>query len=121
MNLHRSCNVAQVQDISTIIQAEQKINNNPNAGVLPGTEDKNKDLTGIVEHLLWKQHQSRNSNVNDFYDEIQTSKRNLEESTHTFNNQTLKLNRVNDSNVAVYQSLTDNNDNSNMKDEVRIF
>lgn len=115
-----------MQDISTIIQEEQKINNNPNgvAGVLPGTDDKSKDLSGVVEHLLWKQHQSRSSNLNDFYDEIHTSskRQTSEQNTkvHSQKNHTLMLNRVNDdSDIAVYQSLQTENDNSNMKDEVR--
>lgn len=105
-----------MQDISTIIQAEHEINNNPNgaAGVLPGADDKSKDLSGIVERLLWKQHQSRTSNLSDFYEQIQKPPRD-ESTPHT-----IKLNRVNDSDVAVYQSLQMENENSNMKDEVRL-
>lgn len=107
-----------IQDISTIIQAEQEINNNPNgAGTLPGTDDKSKDLSGIVERLLFKQHQSRTSNLNDFYEQIQTGKK-TQHDDPTNKSQTLKLNRVNDSDVAVYQSLQADNENSNMKDEV---
>jgi hypothetical protein len=108
-----------VQDISTIIQAEQEINSHPNgaAGILSGTDDKSKDLSGIVERLLWKQHQSRTSNLNDFYEKIQPTKKGDEPSSHK--SQTLKLNRVNDSDIAVYQSLQVENENSNMKDEVR--
>ena len=103
--------------MSTIIQTEQKSNNNEpkstNAGTLTaGTEDKSKDLSGIVEKILWKQHQSRNSNVNDFYDQIR------DESPAVKKKQTLMLNRVNDSDVAVFQSILTDNDNSNMKDEV---
>jgi DNA-binding transcriptional MerR regulator len=105
----------QVQEISTIIQAEQEINNNPNgaAGVLPGADDKSKDLSGIVERLLWKQHQSRTSNLTDFYDQIQVRK-----DEQGQRSQTLKLNRVNDSDIAVYQSLQGDNENSNMQDEI---
>lgn len=106
-----------VQDISTIIQAEQEINHNPNgaSGILSGADDKSKDLSGIVERLLWKQHQSRTSNLNDFYEQIQTGKKiHHDDSSH----KTLKLNRVNDSDIAVYQSLQVDNENSNMKDEV---
>lgn len=108
--------------MSTIIQTEQKSNNNEpkstNAGtVAAGNEDKSKDLSGIVEKILWKQHQSRNSNVSDFYDQIQTSNR--DESPAVKKKQTLMLNRVNDSDVAVFQSILTDNDNSNMKDEVR--
>lgn len=107
-----------IQDISTIIQAEQEINNNPNgAGTLPGTDDKSKDLSGIVERLLFKQHQSRTSNLNDFYEQIQTGKKTQHDDPIN-KSQTLKLNRVNDSDVAVYQSLQADNENSNMKDEV---
>lgn len=107
-----------MQDITTIIQAEHEINNNPNgaAGVLPGADDKSKDLSGIVERLLWKQHQSRTSNLNDFYEQIQKPSRD-ESAPHTLK---LNLNRVNDSDVAVYQSLQTENENSNMKDEVRL-
>jgi hypothetical protein len=112
---------AQVQDVSTIIQAEQKLSSNPNgaaSGNLPGTtDDKSKDISGIVEHLLWKQHQSRNSNVNDFYDEIHNTPTKQQQQQHPNKNQTLMLNRINDS--AVYQSLQNENDISNMKDEVR--
>jgi Zinc finger, C2H2 type/Zinc-finger of C2H2 type len=117
-HFHFRDNGFQVQDISTIIQAEQEINNNPNgaAGILPGTDDKSKDLSGIVERLLWKQHQSRTSNLNDFYDQIHTSKKTDDSSSHK--SHTLKLNRVNDSDIAVYQSLQVDNENSNMKDEV---
>lgn len=117
-HFHFRDNGFQVQDISTIIQAEQEINNNPNgaAGILPGTDDKSKDLSGIVERLLWKQHQSRSSNLNDFYEQINTSKRGDDSSTHK--SQTLKLNRVNDSDIAVYQSLQVDNENSNMRDEI---
>jgi len=111
-----------VPDISTIIQAEQEINNNPNSNNMPsGNEDKSKDLSGIVERLLWKQHQSRNSNLNDFYEQIHTSKDNNHSTTTAVKSQTLKLNRVNDSDVAVYQSLQLDNENSNMKDEVNRF
>lgn len=119
-HFHFRDNGFQVQDISTIIQAEQEINNNPNgsAGIATGTEDKSKDLSGIVERLLWKQHQSRNSNLSDFYDQIQTSKKGHDDSSSTQKSHTLKLNRVNDSDVAVYQSLQVDNENSNMKDEV---
>lgn len=113
---------AQVQDISTIIQSEQKGNSGnskPTAG-LAGGDEKTKDLSGIVEHLLWKQHQSRNSNINDVYSQIQTgaSSSPLEDSAITKNRQTLMLNRVNDSDIAVFQSILTDNDNSNMKDEV---
>lgn len=116
-HFHFRENGFQVQDISTIIQAEHEINNNPNgsaAGSLQGADDKSKDLSGIVERLLWKQHQSRTSNLSDFYEQIQKAPR--DESS-----QTLKLNRVNDSDIAVYQSLQMDNDNSNMKDEVRFL
>lgn len=115
-HFHFRDNGFQVQDISTIIQAEQEINNNPNgaAGILPGADDKSKDLSGIVERLLWKQHQSRTSNLNDFYEQIQ--KKGDESTSHK--SHTLKLNRVNDSEVAVYQSLQVENENSTMKDEV---
>lgn len=118
-HFHFRDNGFQVQDISTIIQAEQEINNNPNgsAGSLPGADDKSKDLSGIVERLLWKQHQSRTSNLNDFYDQIQSSKMGHDDPT-AHRSQTLKLNRVNDSDIAVYQSLQVDNENSNMKDEV---
>lgn len=112
---------AQLQDISTIIQAEQKINSAP-AGTLPGIDEK-KDLSGIVERLLWKQqHQSRD--VSDFYDEIQTSRKEADESSSSkvSKTHTLKLNRVNDSDIAVYQSFhTENDNNSNMQDEVKKF
>lgn len=119
-HFHFRDNGFQVQDISTIIQAEEEINNNPNgaAGALAGTDDKSKDLSGIVERLLWKQHQSRTSNLNDFYDQIQTSKKTQHDDSSAHKSHTLKLNRVNDSDVAVYQSLQADNDNSNMKDEV---
>lgn len=110
-----------MQDISTIIQAEQKNNNgNPKAtsGNISGGEEKSKDISGIVEHLLRKQHQSRNSNVSDVYSQIQTgASSSKQEDSAVKNNQTLLLNRINDSDVAVFQSFPDN-DNSNMKDEV---
>lgn len=113
-HFHFRDNGFQVQDISTIIQAEQEINNNPNgaAGILPGSDDKSKDLSGILERLVWKQHQMRSSNLNDFYDQIHSKK---DDST---SHQTLRLNPVDDSDVAVYQSLQADNDNSTMKDEV---
>lgn len=106
------------QDVSTIIETEQKISNNPNgtAGVLPGSGEKNKDLSAVVENILWKQHQSRNSSINDVYDEIQslqTDKGNVAE-----NSEALLLNPINDSGVAVYQSLQKQNEISSIKDEV---
>ena len=113
-HFHFRENGFQVQDVSTIIQAEQEINNNPNGG----SDEKTKDLSGIVERLLWKQHQSRNSNVNDFYDQIHTSKKSDESPSTAQKSHTLKLNRVNDSDIAVYQSLQMDNDDSNMKDEI---
>lgn len=110
---------AQVQDMSTIIQTEQKSNSDPKGSTATttatGSEEKSKDLSGIVEQILWKQHQSRNSNVNDFYNQIQTSNR---DESPVKKKQTLMLNRVNDSDVAVFQSIMTDNDNSNMKDEV---
>jgi hypothetical protein len=78
-------------------------------------------LSGIVERLLWKQHQSRTSNLSDFYDQIQqpTSKRaQSEDGSQKGHQRTLKLNRVDDSDIAVYQSLQMDNENSSMKDEV---
>lgn len=112
-HFHFRQNGYQNQDISTIIEAEQACNTNPN-GMLPGPEDKSKDLSGIVERLLWKQHQSRNANLSDFYGEIQST----HDSASTAKSQTLKLDRVNDSGIAVYQSLQVNNDNSSIRDEV---
>lgn len=113
-----------MQDISTIIQAEQKSNSGnpkPTSGSASGGEEKTKDLSGIVERLLWKQHQSRTNNVSDFYSQINTgaSTSNHEESAGK-NQQTLMLNRVNDSDVAVFQSILTDGDNSNMKDEVKL-
>lgn len=100
-----------MQDISTIINAEQKSNSDPKSSnaSLAGPEDKSKDLSGVVEHILWKQHQK-----NDFYNKIQST--NIEEcqSPH----KKLMLNRVNDSDVAVFQSMQTENDRSSMKDEV---
>lgn len=101
--------------MSTIIQTEQKSNSDPKSTTSTGPEEKSKDLSGIVEQILWKQHQSRNSNVNDFYDQIQTSNR---EESPPKKKQTLMLNRVNDSDVAVFQSIMTDNDNSCMQDEV---
>jgi hypothetical protein len=116
---------AQVQDISTIIQAEQKNAGNPkpNTASVSGGEEKSKDLSGIVEHLLWKQHQSRNSNVNDIFSQNQTgaSTSNHDDSNAKQNKKTLMLNRVNDSDVAVFQSILTDNDNSNMQDEVKNY
>lgn len=88
---------------------------NSSSGSGGGAEDKSKDLSGIVEQILWKQHQSRNSNVNDFYNQNQASD---SSSLARRKSQTLLLNRVNDSDVAVFQSILTDNDNSNMKDEV---
>lgn len=84
--------------------------------MLPALDDKSKDLSGIVERLLYKQHQARNANLADFYGEIQTT----HDTTSTSKSHTLKLDRVNDSGVAVYQSLQANNssDPSSMRDEI---
>jgi hypothetical protein len=125
-----------VPDESTIIQAERRTNSNPNGNCFPsgsggGSEMKKKDLTGIVEKLLWKQHHEKSQRVQDFYDQIQAtrrpkkvqkaSKRMTSSSWNKPQEQTttLELNHVNDSEVAVYQSLHTENDSSNMKDEVR--
>lgn len=66
---------------------------------------------------MWKQHQNQNSNITDFYDQIQTSKKITHDETSQ-KSQTLKLNRLTNSKVAVYQSLQLENENSNMKDEI---
>lgn len=112
-HFHFRQNGFQHQDISTIIDAEEQVGNASANGILHGSEDnKSKDLSGIVERLLWKQHQSRNSNVNDFYGEIN-------DSSPSPKSKTLKLDRVNDSGIAVYQSLQhDNDNNSSMRDEL---
>jgi hypothetical protein len=110
-HFHFRQNGFQQQDISTIIEAEDQLNSNVNVnGILE--DNKSKDLSGIVERLLWKQHQSRNSNLNDFYGEIN------HDSPSPKSNTTLKLDRVNDSGIAVYQSLQQDNDNSSMRDEL---
>lgn len=67
---------------------------------------------------MWKQHQNQNSNITDFYDQIKTSKKNTHHDETSQKSQTLKLNRLTNSKVAVYQSLQLENENSNMKDEV---
>jgi hypothetical protein len=109
-----------VQDISTIIQAEQKNSHNDhpkgvNSNHTGSAEEKSKDISGIVEQLLWKQHQSRNSNVDEFYSQIQNRDEPPEAKRKK---QTLMLNRVNNSDVAVFQSIMTDNDQGNMKDEV---
>lgn len=68
---------------------------------------------------MWKQHQSRNSNVTDVLNQINSSNQSLshhedDSSLH----KTLMLNPVNESDIAVYQSLQTENNNSNMEDEV---
>lgn len=114
-HFHFRQNGFQQQDISTIIEAEEQLNSNNvnvNNGILE--DNKSKDLSGIVERLLWKQHQTRNSNVNDFYGEI-----NHDSPSPKSHPTTLKLDRVNDSGIAVYQSLQhDNDNNSSMRDEL---
>lgn len=117
--------------MSTIIQTEQKSNSDPKSTTgstaTTGPEDKSKDLSGIVEQILWKQHQSQNCNVNDFYNQIQTSNQqqrgggsgNDNDEGPSKKKQTLMLNRVNNSDVAVFQSILTDNDHSSMRDEVK--
>ncbi|KAL7022126.1 hypothetical protein ACKWTF_012142 [Chironomus riparius] len=109
-----------IQDVAAIIEAEQKNNNNPIAGVLPGSDDKSKDLSGVVEHILWKQHQSRCSNVTDVLKQINSTNRILSHHDNDSNSQqTLLLNPVKESDIAVYQSLQTDSNNSNMEDEIK--
>lgn len=104
----------QHQDISTIIQAEQELNNNPyntsNNSSSNGSDEKTKDLSSIVERLLRKQQKDHPS----------SSENSKDASSHSMGmkSKTLKLERL--SNVAVYQTLQDDNENSDMKTEVRL-
>jgi len=86
---------------------------------LTGSNDKSKDLSGVVEHILWKQHQSRSSNVTDVLNQINsTNQASSQREDDSNSQQTLLLNPVNESDIAVYQSLQTENNNSNMEDEV---
>lgn len=104
----------QNQEISTIIQAEQEINNNPyTSSLINSTDEKSRDLSSIVERLLRKQHKPRPATQsNELFDATQDE--NSQSSSKK--NQTLKLDRL--SKVAVYQTLKENNDSSDMKAEV---
>ena len=84
---------------------------------MPGTDDKSKDLSGVVEHILWKQHQSRSSNVTDVLNQINSANQSLSHREDD-SQQTLLLNPVKESDIAVYQSLQTESNNSNMEDEV---
>ncbi|XP_070503672.1 putative leucine-rich repeat-containing protein DDB_G0290503 [Chironomus tepperi] len=119
-HFHFRNNGFMVQDVTAIIEAEQKNNNNPIIGVLPGTNDKSKDLSGVVEHILWKQHQSGSSNATDVLNQINSinqSSFHLESVNNS--QQTLLLNPVNESDIAVYQSLQTESNNSKMEDEIK--
>lgn len=86
---------------------------------MSGSNDKSKDLSGVVEHILWKQHQSRSSNVTDVLNQINsTNQASSQREDDSNSQQTLLLNPVNKSDIAVYQSLQTENNNSNMEDEV---
>lgn len=102
-----------MQDISSIIETEQKVSNSAHSA---GGTEKSKDLSGVVEHILWKQHQSRNSSINDLYNEISPLQHDT--SKPQPNNETLMLDPVNDSEIAVYQSVQTENNNTNIKHEV---
>lgn len=109
----------QDQDISTIIQAEQEINNNPcsiAASVSDSNGDeKSKDLSSIIERLMQKQHQSRSVKLTDLYDQIDQK---LAQDENSRESHTLKLDKLGNAN-AVYQTLQPVEEHSDTKVEVR--
>ena len=81
------------------------------------SDDKTKDLSSIVERLLRRQHQSGSSKLTDFYDQVHsTSSHQMDEGTSR--SRTLKLDKVGNSNVAVYQTIQQEHESNDIKVEV---
>ncbi|XP_055848903.1 uncharacterized protein LOC129913933 [Episyrphus balteatus] len=103
------------QDVSTIIQAEQEfVNKKPNAASTSSkdnnnTNNANRDLSSIIERLLKREQNNRLMKLTDFYDQVNNK---LTQDEILQQKHVLQLDRVPNSDVAVYQTVkVDESDN----------
>jgi hypothetical protein len=112
----------QDHDISTIIQAEQEFSQTYNFK-LKKPEDINKDLSSIVERLRRKQNADEEDlddeqkiKLTEYYEQIHYKVR---QDQNLKKNHVIQLERVPESNAAVYQTVNKTN-RENIKDEVGV-
>lgn len=99
------------QDISTIVQAEGDF-----IDTVKSTKNNEKDLSSIIERLIKREKTSRLMKLNDFYEQVNKK---LTQDDIMRNRQVLHLDVVPESNVAVYQTVKDENKTGdNIKAEI---
>lgn len=103
------------EDISTIIQAEDDYINYNTKDKQP--EIVSRDLGSIIERLVKRQQTNRIMKLSDFYEQVENK---LTQSEIDKKNHILKLDKVPNSNVAVYQTVQ-NDQNDDIKKEVSAF
>lgn len=96
------------QDLTTIVQAENNYIKTSNS------KHQDKDLGSIIERLVKREQTNRLMKLNDFYEQINKK---LTQDEVVQKNHMIQLDQVPESNVAVYQTVKDDN-NGDMKTEV---
>lgn len=107
------------QDVSTIIQAEQEfVNKKINTPSTSSSKDNNingnRDLSSIIERLLKREQNNRLMKLTDFYDQVNNK---LTQDEILQQKHVLQLDRVPNSDVAVYQTVK-KDESDNIKTEV---
>ncbi|XP_055903110.1 uncharacterized protein LOC129939209 [Eupeodes corollae] len=105
------------QDVSTIIQAEQEFVSKKTNNASTSSKDStnaNRDLSSIIERLLKREQNNRLMKLTDFYDQVNNK---LTQDEILQQKHVLQLDRVPNSDVAVYQTLK-KDDKDNIKIEV---
>lgn len=108
------------QDVSTIIQAEQEFVNRKSNAPSTSTSSKdnqnngNRDLCSIIDRLLKREQNNRLMKLTDFYDQVNNK---LTQDEILQQKHVLQLDRVPNSEVAVYQTVK-KDESDNIKIEV---
>lgn len=101
-------------DVATIIQKEQDFVNHSTTNDNKNTENSNKDLSSIVERLLKREQANSVMKLSDYYDQVNNK---LTQDELLRKKHEIQLDRVPNSNVAVYQTIKRENCD-NIKKEV---
>lgn len=99
-------------DISTIVQAEGDF-----LGTVKNSKNNEKDLSSIVDRLIKREKASRLLKLSDFYEQVNNK---LTQDELLRKRHVLQLDRMPESNVAVYQTVKgyDDTGSDNIKTEV---
>lgn len=103
-----------LKDVATIIQKEQDFVNYSTTNDNKNTENSNKDLSSIVERLLKREQANSVMKLSDYYDQVNNK---LTQDELLRKKHEIQLDRVPNSNVAVYQTIKRENCD-NIKKEV---